>query len=107
MWDISLLREELDIPASELDESQAELDEMSIEERYVRLRSIQDPGESLDEWREVKNIDLTTQAVNRYEILLGNQAPSTTNSTRVSPNIRANVGQKPYYTNSKEDLARS
>ena len=43
MWDISLLREELDIPASELNESQAALDEMSIEERYERLRSIQDP----------------------------------------------------------------
>jgi hypothetical protein len=106
-WDILFLRKELDIPVSELDESQAELDELSIEQRYVRLKSIQDPEESLNAWREVRNDELTTQAVNRYEVLLENQAPSTTNSTRVSPKIRANVGQKPYHTNSKEDLARS
>ena len=47
-WDILFLRKELDIPVSELDESQAELDELSIEERYVRLKSIQDPEESLN-----------------------------------------------------------
>jgi len=100
-------RKELDISVSELDESQAELDELSIEERYVRLKSIQDPEESLNAWREIRNEELTIQAVNRYEVFLENQAPSTTNSSRVSPNIRANVGQKPYHTNSEEDLAHS
>ena len=95
--------EELDIPASELDE----FNTLSIEERYVRLKSIQDPEESLNAWRETRNEELTMQAVNRYEVFLENQAPSTTNSSRVSPNIRANVGQKPYHTNSEEDLALS
>ena len=70
--------EELDIPASELDE----FNTLSIEERYVRLKSIQDPEESLNAWREIRNEGLTIQAVNRYEVFWGNQAPSTTNSSR-------------------------
>ena len=70
--------EELDIPASELDEFST----LSIEERYVRLKSIQDPEESLNTWREIRNSELTIQAINGYELLLEHQAPSTTNSSR-------------------------